>query len=229
MVRKQKHFKSYKVKFFLRIALNIAGVYCFYLLNEIIWYPNFFIGIGFVVVGIFCFIKANDGTFSADSNDTIPNSHSSEINDDEINPLSDEELKLFERSYYKRWFFIIFLCVAIGLVFFLSYNDYLAKEQEKEKQKREQVGERVREQNNLKAIEFSKPEVRNKILGNLKIGDKITLQMKSLELCIGASIISIDRDIIKLKGGVFKNNQVQNINIKNIRWLTIWERNENNS
>ena len=216
------------MKFFLRITLNIAGVYCFYLLNEIIWYPNFFIGIGFVVVGIFCFIKANDGTFSADSNDTIPNSYSSEINDDEINPLSDEELKLFERSYYKRSFFIIFLCVAIGLVFFLSYNDYLAKEQEKEKQKREQVGERVREQNNLKAIEFSKPEVRNKILGNLKIGDKITLQMKSLELCIGASIISIDRDIIKLKGGVFKNNQVQNINIKNIRWLTIWKRNENN-
>ena len=70
------------------------------------------------------------------------------------------------------------------------------------------MGERVREQNNLKAIEFSKPEVRNKILGNLKIGDKITLQMKSLELCIGASIISIDRDIIKLKGGVFKNSNV---------------------
>ena len=64
--------------------------------------------------------------------------------------------------------------------------------------------------------------------GNLKIGDKITLQMTSLELCSGASIISIDRDIIKLKGGVFKNNQVQNINIKNIRWLTIWKRNENN-
>ena len=132
------------MKFFIRIALNIAGVYCFYLLNEIIWYPNFFIGIGFVVVGIFCFIKANDGTFSADSNDTIPNSHSSEINDDEINPLSDEELKLFVRSYYKRWFFIISLCVTIGLVFFLSYNNYLAKEQEKEKQKRELVREQIR-------------------------------------------------------------------------------------
>ena len=219
------------MKFLFRIALNIAGVYCFYLLNEIIWYPNFFIGIGFVVVGIFCFIKANDGTFSADSNDTIPNSHSSEINDDEINPLSDEELKLLARSYNKRLFFSIFLSAAIGLVFFLSYNNYLAKEQEKEnqkKQKREQVREQVREQNNLKAIEFSKPDVRNKILGNLKIGDKITLQMKSLELCIGASIISIDRDIIKLKGGIFKNNHVQNINIENIRWLTIWERNENN-
>jgi hypothetical protein len=213
------------VKFFLRIALNIAGVYCFYLLNEIIWYPNFFIGIGFVVVGIFCFIKANDGTFSADSNDTIPNSHSSEINDDEINPLSDEELKLFVRSYYKRWFFIIFLCVVIGLVFSLSYNNYIAKEQEKEKKDNQRKKE-IEQEYDLRAIEFSKPEVRNEMLGNLKIGDKIILQMKSLELFSGSSIISIDSNIIELKGGLFRNNEVQKVSIENIRWLKLRVRNK---
>ena len=213
------------MKFFLRIALNIAGVYCFYLLNEIIWYPNFFIGIGFVVVGIFCFIKANDGTFSADSNDTIPNSHSSEINDDEINPLSDEELKLFVRSYYKRWFFIIFLCVVIGLVFSLSYNNYIAKEQEKEKKDNQRKKE-IEQEYDLRAIEFSKPEVRNEMLGNLKIGDKIILQMKSLELFSGSSIISIDSNIIELKGGLFRNNEVQKVSIENIRWLKLRVRNK---
>lgn len=56
------------MNFLFRIALNIAGLYSFYLLNEIIWYPNFFIAIGFVVIGVFCFKKANDGTFSSYSN-----------------------------------------------------------------------------------------------------------------------------------------------------------------
>lgn len=56
------------MNFLIRSALNIAGLYCFYLLNEVVWYPNFFIAISFVVTGIYCFKKANDGTFSSESN-----------------------------------------------------------------------------------------------------------------------------------------------------------------
>ena len=56
------------MNFLIRSALNIAGLYCFYLLNEVVWYPNFFIAVSFVVTGIYCFKKANDGTFSSESN-----------------------------------------------------------------------------------------------------------------------------------------------------------------
>ncbi|MAB60173.1 MAG: hypothetical protein CMO46_06475 [Verrucomicrobiales bacterium] len=56
------------MNFLIRGALNIIGVYCFYLLNEVLWYPNFFIAIGFVITGIYCFKKANDDTFSSEPN-----------------------------------------------------------------------------------------------------------------------------------------------------------------
>ena len=219
MVKKQKHFKSYKVNFLFRIALNIAGVYCFYLLNEIIWYPNFFIGIGFVVVGIFCFIKANDGTFSGNSNDIIPNSHSSEIKDEEVNPLSDEELKLWERRYNKRLLFSIILTAAIGLVAFLSYDDYLTKEEEKENQKK-LVRQKKREQEyDLMAIKFSKPEVRTKVVSELKVGDKISLQKINLEVWYRREIISIQGDVLELKGGIYRRDDIKDISINDIRWL----------
>ena len=64
------------------------------------------------------------------------------------------------------------------------------------------------------------------MLGNLKIGDKIILQMKNLELFSGSSIISIDSNIIELKGGLFRNNEVQKVSIENIRWLKLRVRNK---
>jgi len=219
LVRKQKHFKSYKVNFLFRIALNIAGVYCFYLLNEIIWYPNFFIGIGFVVVGIFCFIKANDGTFSGNSNDIIPNRHSLEIKDEEVNPLSDEELKLWARRYNKRLLFSIILTAAIGLVAILSYDDYLTKEEEKENQKK-LIRQKEREQEyDLRAIEFSKPEVRTKVVSGLKVGDKISLQKINLEVWYRREIISIQGDVLELKGDIYRRDDIKEISINDIRWL----------
>ena len=116
--------------------------------------------------------------------------------------------------------FIIF--IVIGIVAFLSYDHYLTKEEEKENQRKKEREQEL----DLRAIEFSKPEVRNEILGNLKIGDKIILQMKSLELFSGSSIISIDSNIIELKGGLFRNNEVQKVSIENIRWLKLRVRNK---
>ena len=89
------------------------------------------------------------------------------------------------------------------------------------------IEQKEREQEyDLRAIEFSKPEVRNEMIGNLKIADEITLQMKSLELFSGSSIISIDSNIIELKGGLFRNNEVQKVSIENIRWLKLRVRNK---
>ena len=69
------------MNFLIRSALNIAGLYCFYLLNEVVWYPNFFIAVSFVVTGIYCFKKANDGTFSSESNKKkiLPDKNSKKI------------------------------------------------------------------------------------------------------------------------------------------------------
>ena len=119
--------------------------------------------------------------------------------------------------------FVIF--IVIGIVAFLSYDHYLTKEEEKEKKDNQRKKE-IEQEYDLRAIEFSKPEVRNEMLGNLKIGDKIILQMKSLELFSGSSIISIDSNIIELKGGLFRNNEVQKVSIENIRWLKLRVRNK---
>jgi len=45
----------------VRIALNISGCYCFFLINDILWYPNFLIPIVLVILGLLCFIKGNFG------------------------------------------------------------------------------------------------------------------------------------------------------------------------
>ena len=124
-----------------------------------------------------------------------------------------------------RVFISFIISIVIGIVAFLSYDHYLTKEEEKEKKDNQRKKE-IEQEYDLRAIEFSKPEVRNEMLGNLKIGDKIILQMKNLELFSGSSIISIDSNIIELKGGLFRNNEVQKVSIENIRWLKLRVRNK---
>ena len=92
------------MNFLIRSALNIAGLYCFYLLNEVVWYPNFFIAVSFVVTGIYCFKKANDGTFSSESNKKkiLPDKNSKKIESENAYKIIEiDEIKDAPINYLK--------------------------------------------------------------------------------------------------------------------------------
>tara|TARA_B100001057_G_scaffold501147_1_gene621084 strand:- start:2861 stop:3256 length:396 start_codon:yes stop_codon:yes gene_type:complete len=111
------------MNFLIRSALNIAGLYCFYLLNEVVWYPNFFIAVSFVVTGIYCFKKANDGTFSSESNKKkiLPDKNSKKIESENSTAVNNTFISTFRKldgHLYDALSFKGFVVLMIILIWF---------------------------------------------------------------------------------------------------------------
>ena len=77
----------------------------------------------------------------------------------------------------------------------------------------------IEQEYDLRAIKFSKPEVRTKVVSELKVGDKISLQKINLEVWYRREIISIQGDVLELKGDIYRRDDIKEISINDIRWL----------
>lgn len=110
------------MNFLIRSALNIAGLYCFYLLNEVVWYPNFFIAVSFVVTGIYCFKKANDGTFSSESNKKkiLPDRNLKKLGGE--NKYRNNVKNTFTSTFRKKMDVYMMLLVSKDSLFLLLYS-----------------------------------------------------------------------------------------------------------